>query len=332
MAAVKEREKVAELAPLRASSALELPKGKSQSLGQRIGENWKVYLMIAPSVLLFLAISVYPIAWALRYMFYEYDGLNEATFTGLDNFVRVLTRDESFWHSVLNTFIFATGKLVITLPLSLVLAVILNGKLRARGILRAVYFLPTVMGAAVMSLVFYLIFNPYNGSLNQILTSVGAVQKPVDWLGVGAAMFTIILVAAWGAIGNYMVLFLAGLQTIPQELEEAAVIDGANKPRIFFSITIPLLGPVMQVVLLLAIINTLKGIESIMVLTGGGPAEQTQVMNLYVYKLFFPISGGDRSYTPEFGYGAATGMIASIIIGLITALYLWSSRRMDKIN
>jgi raffinose/stachyose/melibiose transport system permease protein len=264
-------------------------------------------------------------------MFFEYDGLNEATFIGLDNFVRVFTRDEIFWQSVLNTLVFAVGKLLLTLPLALVLAVLLNNRLRASGILQAVYFMPTVMGTAVMSLVFYLIFNPYNGAVNQMLTAIGAVKKPLDWLGVGLAMLTVIILAAWGGLGNYMVLFLAGLQTIPKELEEAATLDGASKPRIFLFITIPLLGPVMQIVLLLAIINALKGYESIMVLTGGGPADQTQVMNLYVYKLFFPLSAG-QSYTPEFGYGSAAGVVTSLIIGIITVVYLWSSRRMDKIN
>jgi raffinose/stachyose/melibiose transport system permease protein len=311
--------------------AYDLNPPKPKSLGRRLRENWQVYLMIAPNVLMFLIFSIYPILWALRYMFFEYDGLNEATFTGLDNFVRVFTRDEIFWQSVLNTLVFAGGKLLLTLPLALVLAVLLNNRLRASGILQAVYFMPTVMGTAVMSLVFYLIFNPYNGAVNQLLTGIGAVKKPLDWLGVGLAMLTVIILAAWGGLGNYMVLFLAGLQTIPRELEEAATLDGAGKPRIFVAITVPLLGPVMQIVLLLAIINALKGYESIMVLTGGGPADQTQVMNLYVYKLFFPLSAG-QSYTPEFGYGSATGVVTSLIIGIITVAYLWSSRRMDKIN
>lgn len=302
-----------------------------KSFGRRMRENWLVYLMISPNVIMFLLFSVYPLLWALRFMFYEYDGLNEPVFVGLENFVRVFTRDELFWQSVINTLVFAGGKLVITLPLALILAVFLNRRFRGSGLFQAVYFMPTVMGAAVMSLVFYLIFNPYNGAVNQFLQNVNAVQKPIDWLGVSMAMFTVILVAAWGGVGNYMVLFLAGLQTVPKELEEAATLDGASGRRIFFSITIPLLGPVMQIVLLLAIINSLKGYESIMVLTSGGPANQTQVMNLYVYKLFFPLSAG-QSYTPEFGYGSAAGVVTSLIIGAITAFYLWSSRRMDKVN
>ncbi len=311
-------------------AAEEHPVARKRGLFQQIRENWRIYLMLAPNLILFVLFTVYPIAWALRYMFYDWDGLTEPVYVGLDNFVRVFTHDPVFWHSVSNTFVFASGKLILTIPISLVLAVLLNEKLRARGILRVIYFTPTVMGAAVMSLVFYLIFNPYNGAVNQLLRSLGAVQRPIDWLGVGYAMFTVIVIAVWGAVGNYMVLFLAGLQSIPDELYEAATIDGASKSQQFFHITIPQLGPVTQIVLLFAIINACKGYESIMVLTGGGPADKTQVMFLYVYKLFFPIAVGDVNFEPQFGYGAAVGMVASVILGVITVLYLWSSRRMNE--
>jgi raffinose/stachyose/melibiose transport system permease protein len=312
-------------APLRASE-----KARSHSLWREMLRNWRVYIMLAPNLVLFALFTAYPIVWALRYMFYDWDGLSNPTYVGLDNFVRVFTHDSMFWQSVVNTFVFASGKLLITVPLSLVLAVLLNGKLRASGLFRIIYFTPTIMGAAVMSLVFYLIFNPYNGALNQLLRAIGAVRRPIDWLGVGYAMFSVIVVAVWGAVGNYMVLFLAGLQTIPRELYEAAEIDGATKRDQFFFITLPQLGPVLQIVLLLAIINAFKGYESIMVLTGGGPAGKTQVMFLYIYQLFFPISVGDVNFQPQFGYGAAAGLVASGILGVITVVYLWSSRNMGK--
>jgi raffinose/stachyose/melibiose transport system permease protein len=299
-------------------------------LRQQLTQNWRIYLMLAPNFILFVVFSIYPIMWALRFMFYDWDGVTAPTYIGLGNFVRVLTRDPVFWKSVTNTFAIAICKIGITIPLALVLAAMLNEKLRGRGILRTIYFMPTIMSAAVMSLVFYIIFNPYNGAANQLLKSIGAVSKPIDWLGVGYAMFTVIIVAVWGAVGNYMVLFLAGLQTIPQELYEAAEIDGANKTQQFFNITVPQLSTVTRIVMLLAIINTFKGYESIMVLTGGGPADKTQVMFLYVYKLFFPLSVGDLNYQPQYGYGAAVGVVASVILGIITIAYLWSSRRANQ--
>ncbi|SHE10830.1 sn-glycerol-3-phosphate transport system permease protein ugpA [Chlamydia abortus] len=298
-----------------------------------IRKKWKEYsgpyLMILPCVVLLALFSIYPLAWAFKYMFYDFDGFTEATFIGFDNFVRLFTRDTQFWNSVWNTLVYAGGKLIVTLPLSLILAVILNQKIFARNSLRAIFFMPTIISAAVISLVFYLMFNSYNGIINNTLISLGIIQQPIEWLGVKYSMLTAIIVAIWGAVGNYMVLFLAGLQGIPKDLYESASLDGATKIQQFFKITIPMLGPVMQIIVMLAIVNTLKGYESIMVLTAGGPASKTEVMYLYIYKLFFPVSEGEP-VVQQYGYGAAAGFVAAMIVGAITCLYLYLSRKSNN--
>ncbi|GIP33264.1 carbohydrate ABC transporter permease [Paenibacillus sp. J2TS4] len=298
-----------------------------------IRKKWKEYsgpyIMILPCVVLLALFSIYPLFWAFKYMFYDYDGFTQATFIGLDNFVRLFNRDPQFWNSVWNTLVYAAGKLIVTLPLSLVLAVILNQKIFARNTLRAIFFMPTIISAAVISLVFYLMFNSYNGIINNTLMSLGIIQQPIEWLGVKYSMLTAIIVAIWGAVGNYMVLFLAGLQGIPKDLYESASLDGASKIQQFFKITIPLLGPVMQIIVMLAIVNTLKGYESIMVLTAGGPASKTEVMYLYIYKLFFPVSEGEP-VVQQYGYGAAVGFVAALIVGAITCLYLYLSRKSNN--
>jgi len=287
------------------------------------------YLFIMPSLVLKLVFGVYPILWALRFMFYDYKGYGEPVFSGPANFERLM-RDKLFWESVLNTFVYAGGKLLFTIPLALVLAVILNGKLRGRQLLRGVYFMPTVVSTAVMSVVFYIIFNSYNGLLNQVLKMTTVISEPLDWLGTDMAMFTAILVAAWGAIGNNMLLFLAGLQGIPKDVLESAEIDGANSWQRFRYITVPMLGPVLQIIMMLAIITALKGYESIMVLTGGGPAGKTEVMYLYMYKLLFPVSTGE-SIPQDIGYGSAVGFASAIIVGLITAAYFYYSKKTSRI-
>lgn len=298
-----------------------------------IRKKWKEYsgpyLMILPCVVLLALFSIYPLAWAFKYMFYDFDGFTEATFIGFDNFVRLFTRDTQFWNSVWNTLVYAGGKLIVTLPLSLILAVILNQKIFARNSLRAIFFMPTIISAAVISLVFYLMFNSYNGIINNTLISLGIIQQPIEWLGVKYSMLTAIIVAIWGAVGNYMVLFLAGLQGIPKDLYESASLDGATKIQQFFKLTIPMLGPVMQIIVMLAIVNTLKGYESIMVLTAGGPASKTEVMYLYIYKLFFPVSEGEP-VVQQYGYGAAAGFVAAMIVGAITCLYLYLSRKSNN--
>lgn len=293
---------------------------------KRLGEN---SLFLAPSIILTLTLGIYPLIWMLRYMFYDYAGYGEALFIGLDNFSR-LVRDALFWESVRNTFVFAGGKLLLTLPLSLLLAVILNGKLRGSNLLRGIYFMPTVISTAVISVVFYNIFNSYNGMVNTVLLKLHLVSQPIDWLGPKHAMLTVIIVAVWGAVGNYMLLFLAGLQSIPQDLYESASIDGANAGRRFWNITLPMLAPVAQMVIMLAIIASLKGYESIMVITEGGPIGKTEVMYLYLYKLLFPVSTGSP-VTQQLGYGSAVGFASAVIVGAVTGLYFFFSRKMNKV-
>jgi raffinose/stachyose/melibiose transport system permease protein len=293
---------------------------------RRLGEN---SLFLAPSIILTITLGIYPLFWMLRYMFYDYAGYGEELFIGLDNFRRLL-RDALFWESVRNTFVFAGGKLLLTLPLSLLLAVILNGKLRGSNLLRGIYFMPTVISTAVISVVFYNIFNSYNGMVNTVLMKLHLVPQPIDWLGPKHAMLTVIIVAVWGAVGNYMLLFLAGLQSIPQDLYESAAIDGANAGRRFWNITLPMLAPVAQMVIMLAIIASLKGYESIMVITEGGPIGKTEVMYLYLYKLLFPVSTGSP-VAQQLGYGSAVGFASAVIVGAVTGLYFFFSRKMNKV-
>ncbi|MEK4439292.1 carbohydrate ABC transporter permease [Paenibacillus sp. FSL K6-2862] len=294
--------------------------------GRELAES---YAFILPSFALKVIFGVYPIIWALRYMFYDYRGYGTATFTGLDNFSRLI-KDELLWKSVWNTFVYAGGKVALTIPIALILAVILNGKLKGRQFLRGIYFLPTIMSAAVMSVVFYIIFNSYNGMLNQLLMNIGIISDPVEWLGTRYAMLTAIIIAAWGAIGNNMLLFLAGLQGIPNDVQESAMIDGANSIQRFWYITVPMLGPMLQIIIMLAIIAALKGYESIMVLTGGGPAGTTEVMYLYLYKLLFPVSTGE-AVPQDIGYGSAVGFFTAVIVGLITGLYFYLTRKLNRV-
>lgn len=293
-------------------------------------ENLTLSVMLLPSVIALAVFAVYPIGWMLKYMFFEADMVFDPIWIGGDNFTRLL-KDPDFWKSVSNTFIYAVGKLALTIPLSLGLAIILNGKIKGKNFLRASIFMPTVMSAAIMSLVFYFIFNSYNGIINQLLIRHDIISAPIEWLGSGLAMFTTVIVATWGAIGNYMIYFLAGLQGIPAEIYESARIDGANKWEEIKSITLPMLAPVFQVVMMLAVIGALKDYENILVLTGGGPNGATEVMYLYAYKFFFPLSEAGGS-TMQFGYGAAVSFVVSIIVGIITAIYYVSSNKMNDVN
>jgi ABC-type sugar transport system permease subunit len=287
------------------------------------------YSFLLPSFILTAVLGLYPIGWAMRYMFYDYKGFGKERFIGLDNFAQIL-KDDLFWDSVMTTFMYAGGKVLISLPLALVLAVVLNRGLRGRHVLRAIYFMPTIISSAVMAVVFFAIFNSYNGILNQFLMEYQIIPKNIDWLGPNYALLTTILIAAWGAVGNYMLLFLAGLQNIPDDIYESSSLDGANKLQQFWYITIPMLGPVLQIIIMLAIINALKGYESIMVLTAGGPIGKTEVMYLYVYKLFFPVVGDAAQAVQDIGYGSAVGFVTALIVGVITLAYFYMSKRVNR--
>jgi raffinose/stachyose/melibiose transport system permease protein len=296
-------------------------------------KKWRIHLenygFLFPSFFLTLVLGIYPIFWAMHYMFYDYKGYGEKLFVGLGNFGR-LWHDTLFWDAVTNTGLYAGGKILVTIPLSLILAVILNRAFKGRNLLKIIYFMPTVISSSVMAVVFFIIFNSYNGLLNQFLLKYNIISSSIDWLGTDYAMTTVIIVAIWGAIGNYMLLFLAGLQSIPEDLYESAAIDGASFFQKFYRITLPMLGPVLQMIILLAITISLKGYESIMVLTEGGPVGKTEVMYLYVYKLLFPVSTGS-AMTLEIGYGSAVGFATAIIVGIVTGIYFLISRKLNKI-
>lgn len=304
---------------------------KNKELKKHLTRERVSYLMLLPNLIMFSVFTVYPILWALRYMLFDYKGYGEAVYVGADNFVRVFTRDPVFWEAVKNTFVYVGGKLLLTIPIAFLLAVLVSKSGRANAVAQSIIFTPTIMSSAVMALIFYLIFNTYNGSVNRILMALGLIKQNVNWLGIQYAMLTVIIIAAWGGIGNYMVYFIAGLTGISEDLYESARIDGANNVQIMFRITLPLLAPILKMILMLALVISFMDMQSVMVLTEGGPMNRTNVMFLYIYQLFFPVTAGS-AVPQEFGYGAAVSLVAAAIIGGVTLLYLFFARKLDKIT
>jgi ABC-type sugar transport system permease subunit len=291
--------------------------------------NLQAYSLLLPNVLLFFAFSIFPVFWTLKYIFYRYSGSvsDQPVFIGLQNLGRIL-RDPIYWQSVRNTFIYAGGKIIFIIPLAFFLALILNKKHRGNGLFQSVIFLPTIMSSAVMGLVFYLLFNAYNGEINKYLTLFRLISQPVNWLGKDYAMLTLIIVAVWGGVGNYMVYFIAGLQMISREALESALMDGANRRQTLWFITIPMLGPILKIILMLSIINAFSDMNTVMVLTEGGPVNTTMVMSLYGYSFFFPVSAITATI-PQYGYGATVSFVSALIAGGVTVIYLLVSRKLD---
>lgn len=293
--------------------------------GEKLGRTATVqsYLMIAGSVLGLIVFVVIPLCWIMRWCLFSYKGYGAIRFVGLDNFVRVFERSPKFWLAVKNTFVFAIGKLLVEIPLALVLAFLLTRKIKGQNFFRAVYFMPSMVSVAVIGVIFTYMFSSYHGVINEIF---GINMK---WFNTGTkAMLVLMIASIWQNFGINMLFFMTGLQSISPEMYEAASIDGANNTRQFFTITIPLLGPVLQMVLMNAILGSLKVTDLVLTLTDGNPSGKTEVMMTYIYKQFFGKSGGSAM---DYGYGAALTVVTAIILTIVTLVYLRTTKKSSEI-
>lgn len=303
-------------------------KGKHLHMGNKIQE----ILMITPMTIGFLLFSVFPIFWVIRWSFFNYNGYGEPLFIGLENFVRAITRDAAYWNSLKNTFLIAGLKMLIEIPLALILAVLLNNKIKGSAFFRVIYFLPSVFSIAVVGLIFSILFSAYNGIVNAVLRDTGLIERNISWFSdKGHAMFVIILVSLWTTFGLNMIYFLMGLQNISQSLYECASIDGATQIQQFFYITVPLVAPILQLVLMLSVLGTMKMTDLILVLTNGAPGGSTEVVMTYIFKYFFSY-GDNAARDVQFGYASAMAVITAVILGLMTVVYLKISKKMQDVE
>ena len=279
------------------------------------GTGIQMFLMLLPMLILFVLFCVYPLIDSIYLSFTKYNGFTKPAWIGLENYVRLI-KDQSWWKAVLNTFQFTLMAYVIQIPLSLLLAVIVNGKIKGKNFFRTIIFLPNITSTAIIGIIFFFMFSSYNGIINGLLLNLGLIQKPVEWLGnVTSAKWVIILLNTWGQVGYLMVLFLAAIQKVPGELYESAKLDGASKWQQFSRITLPMLGQMFQVISMMCILNGFQLFDSVKVLTGGGPGNQTSVMALYIYNYFFTSTGAQQ------GYASAVSVCATFITALAGALY-----------
>lgn len=289
------------------------------------------YIMVTPMLIGFLLFTIYPILYVIRYAGFDFDGFTQPKFIGLDNFVRLFFRDKPFWTSVFNTFAITVAKIGIEIPLALLLAVFLNTKSKINNFFRTSLFLPTIVSTAIIGLIFSILFSSYNGIINKLLMDAGIISQNINWFGnKWTSMSVIVISAVWSHLGINLILFLMGLQSIPKELYECAQIDGANGVQKFFKITIPMLGPVLQTILMLAIVEGLKLSDLVLVLTNGQPAGSTEVVMTYIYKYFFSTDSMSAGMA-QYGYASSMAVVTALIIGIVTVFYLKISKKMKNI-
>lgn len=285
-------------------------------------------LMLTPAIIFLIVCSIYPFIWIFRYICYDYNGFT-ATFTGTRNITRMLG-DKTFWTSVGHTFEYAAYKLIFIIPLSLLMAVLLNMRMRGANLFRGMYFMPTIISTSISGMIFAFIFATQNGIANSILQSMGIIDSPIKWLmSRDWVMVTVTIMAIWGGLGNYMLYFTTGMNGLSEDVYESAKIDGANGVQTFFRITLPMLAPVLKVVLMLAITSAFKDYEAIMVLSKGGPGNRSMVMFLYIYNLIFGAT--DSTLQAQIGYGALLSIVAAVIVGTVTIIYNIVAKKLDNV-
>lgn len=279
----------------------------------RIKPVFENYLFVFPAVAIFLTFYVIPFTWVFGLGFYEWDGIvpfKLARYVGLSNFTEIFT-DRIWWQSMLNAGYITLVALTFQNAMAFLLAWACDREIRMKNFYRLIFFIPPVLSEVVVGLVWQWILDGNYGLLNAWLIKFGFPQLASNWLSdPNTALTTVALVHCWKGFGWGFLIFLAGLQTIPRELYEAARVDGANAWQSFRKITIPLMVPVMVLVAILTILGTMQAFVLIIAMTGGGPAYHTQVP---VLRILASMRGSSR-----FGYACAQGISFGVILMLIS--------------
>jgi len=269
------------------------------------------WFMIAPTIIGLMILNIIPIFQTLYLSFFKSGAFGKGNiFVGLDNY-QTLINDVQVWYAVRNTLTYACLVVPITIVLALLLAVLLNGKLKGRGVFRTIYFIPMVAAPAAVTMVWKWLYNYQYGLINYVLSKLG-IDK-INWIDdPNVAMISIVIIGVWSTVGYSMVLLLAGLQEIPRDYYEASNIDGASPIRQFFNITLPLVSPTLYFVLVTSIITAMQVFDVIyMMLDVTSPSYDTTVSLVY---LFY---NNSFKYSNK-GYGSAIVMLLLLIIMIIT--------------
>jgi multiple sugar transport system permease protein len=278
------------------------------------------YIFLLPTIVGLAVFRLGPVIWAFLLSFQRYNPFEGGTWIGLQNFMELL-EDREFGQTFFNTVNFTLMYLPLGVVTSLVLAVLVNNRLRGIVLFRALFFLPVISATAAIGAIWAWLLNPLYGLVNYGIKAVLGIPGP-EWLGSPkTALFTIVLVNVWRTMGYTMVIFLAGLQNIPQELIDAARVDGAGKTRTFFKVTLPLLSPTTFFVIVITIINSFQIFDLVYILTApaagtsdtvGGPMGSTNVLVISIFQNAFQYN--------RMGFGAAQAYVLFLLVAIITLI------------
>ncbi len=269
--------------------------------------------MAVPAILLFAMFFIYPLTQGIGISLTNWNGVSEAKFVGMQNFVDFF-HDDRAKHDLYNTLFFALGSAPLLNIFGLVYALILDRNFKGKGVVRAIVYLPAVISPLIMGYVWYFILQPRRGFLYHILENLNLGFMNTNWLGdSSSALKVLVLVNVWQFVGMTMIIYLAGLQSIPAELYESSKIDGAGYFATLRSITIPLLYPAIQINVVTNIIGSLSVFEIIVALTDGGPGYSTESLSIYILRMLY------GSFT---GYSTAVALILFVIIVIPVIIFM----------
>ena len=296
-----------------ASISTSAPAPPRRSLRRELKRDWTAYVFVSPGLILFGIFTAFALLFAFYLSFHEWSIIErDKPFVGLQNY-RDIIHDERFQRAIVNTFYYTGASVPVGLVLGLAVALLLNQPIRFRGFFRTVYYLPAITPFVVVSILFKWFYNADYGLFNYYLLKLHVIDQPLLWLAdKNLAMPSVILMSVWGGIAGSMVIYLAGLQAIPEELYEAAKVDGAGPFRRFWYITIPQLAPTTLFLLVVGIIYSLQVFTQIFVMTSGGPVDRTTTMVYYIYLSAF------KFY--EMGYATA---LAFFMFAMVLAFTLY---------
>lgn len=274
------------------------------------------YLFIAPNIVLFLVFIIFPILFTFYISFHKWRILGEPDFVAFENYTKLVS-DPVFWISLWNTIYYTIGTVPFSMALGLAGAILLNRKIPLRSFFRGVFFAPVVVSLVATGLIWAWMYNPNYGLINHLLGKLGI--EGVNWLSSTTwAMPAVILTTLWVRTGYCLVIYLAGLQAIPESLYEAAEIDGANSWQKFWHVTLPLLRNTTVFVLVISVIYGFMVFDLIYTMTNGGPGNSTTVIVQYIYQKAF-VEG-------DMGYGSALGSVLFLLILALTVIQLRAGR------
>lgn len=266
-----------------------------------------IVLFLLPSFILFALIVIVPIFMSAGYSILDWNGINEKVNVGLRNYTSLLS-DKVFWQATLNTFIFAAASVVFQLPLSMLLALVLANRVKGERFFVTVYFIPVILAAVVIGQLWMRMYNQKYGILNYLLRALGFTELGnTVWLGKDGttALIAVLIAVLWQYVGYHMLLYYSGINSISPDLFEAAKIDGAGFWRTSWSITLPVLKPIIAVSVTFAVTGAMKVYDMVKILTDGGPVKKTEVLTTLMFHTMI---------SPERKYGRGSAIALVLIV------------------